>query len=1221
MRILLTRVLTAAALVLAGPRLEAQISTDIIRGRVTDQDAKALEGVEVKATSYQGNVSKTATTDRGGRFTIAFINGEGDYWITMRKLGFAQKRFEIKKLGDEEVMIADARLLSAIATIDGMTVTAQKDRALPNRNGKDADVGGGERPLTNANVAPDEAGSLAAMAAAAGFQIVPGLDGAPDMYSVLGLTNDQNNVTFNGLGSGISALPPDVLATTSINPYPFDVSKGGFSGAQITIQTLPGSNFSRRAITSANIAPALEWADRTAAEQGLKYTNVRFGGNAAGPISTDRAFYNTAYSVARRTSDSQTLLNTGPAGLAAAGVAMDSVNRLLGYLDERGIAATLAGVPGAETQDLLQGLLNFDMMPSASGTGHSFTLGAAGNYQRTGPVDRGGSLLATPGHADQTTFWGVNGALTHMNYFGFGVLSKTTFGVAARSTSTLPFEDVPEGIVRVTSALPDGGSSVRALSFGGNAIRSSSRSQGFQLNNQLTWFSLDNAHTIRVTSSVAEDAFETDLGQRLAGTFAFNSLADLAANTAASFTRTLSSSTQSGRQLVGNASIGDYWRPTPEIQVQYGVRADANRFVTRPALNADVANALGVNNGVVPNGIYFSPRAGMQWAIGKASEIQYAPGSARPPRAMVHAGAGVFQNMAPATLLAPAMSTTGLPSSTQSITCVGSAVPFPQWRAFVDDASSVPSSCADGSSGSAYATTSPAVRMFDPHFRQPRSVRAAADWSGPILDNRVVLGVQGVVSWGLHQQGTVDANLVRRAAFTLANEGGRPVYAPADAIVPSTGTIAAGGGRVSSAFQSVLVDESSLRNRARELSIDVKPVTARAKLRWDLTYTLLDVREQFFGFASTTGDPFATQWGRSLVAPRHTINARWVDYPVFDVVYLTAAISASSGLPYTPMIASDVNGDGVANDRAFVADPETTSDQALAAAMKSLVGSGSSSARSCLARQLGRLASRGSCQAPWTIDNALLVRFNPRKIGLPKRASVFLTLMNPIGVADLALHGTGGLRGWGQRIPPDQNLLFVRGFDPATRRFSYDVNQRFGSTSPRESATRAIPYLSLSVTLDVGVPRERQLLTQRLDAGRRHEGTRADAAAMRNFGLAAIPNPMAMILTQQRELRMTQAQADSLATLSHSFSTFADSVWMPVATYFAALPESYRTGDAYGRYVSARERTVDYLLALVPDVEGVLTPSQRRQLPLQIANYLDRRVLQFIRSSTLGTGS
>jgi hypothetical protein len=74
------RVLLVAGMLLIVPRGSfAQVSTDIIRGRVTDPDAHPVQGVEVRATSYQGRVTKIATTDKGGRFTIIYINGEGDY--------------------------------------------------------------------------------------------------------------------------------------------------------------------------------------------------------------------------------------------------------------------------------------------------------------------------------------------------------------------------------------------------------------------------------------------------------------------------------------------------------------------------------------------------------------------------------------------------------------------------------------------------------------------------------------------------------------------------------------------------------------------------------------------------------------------------------------------------------------------------------------------------------------------------------------------------------------------------------------------------------------------------------------------------------------------------------------------------------------------------------------------------------------------------------------
>ena len=1204
--------------VLAAPRLAiAQVSTDIIRGRVTDPEAHPVQGADVRATSYAGRVTKATKTDKGGRFTIIFINGEGDYWIDFRKLGFQPKRFELRKVGDEEVMIADARLSSAIVSLDTVNVLEQRTRALPSRSGKDVDVGGGETPLTSRGVSPDQAGSLAAMAAAAGFQLVPGLNGAPDMYSVLGLSGDQNNVTFNGLGSGISALPPDVLATTSINPYPFDVSKGGFSGAQISILTIPGSNFSRRSITNANIAPPLEWADQTAAASGAKFTNVRVGGNAAGPIKLDEVFYNTAYNVGRQLRDAPTLADGNRLGLAAAGVAADSVERLLSFLSQRRLPVGLAGLPDVQTQDVAQGLVNFDLIPSASGTGHSFTLGTALDYRRSRPVERGSLLLATPSHGNQTAFWGANASLVHTNYFWFGVLTKTTLGFAAQGNSIEPYQRAPEGIVRVTSDLATGGSSVRPLSFGGNALRASTRNETVQASNQLSWFSLDNTHTIRVTSSLAHDVFTDESAQAPWGSFVFNSLADLEAGTPASFTRTLATTKQRGSQLAGAVAIGDYWRPVPDVQVQYGIRVDGNRFLSTPTLNPSVAATFAMPNDALPSRAYASPRIGMQWAYGKSPQVAYAPGAARPPRAVIHAGAGVFQNIAPSPFVAPALRATGLPSSTQSIACVGSAAPSPDWEDFVADPGSIPSSCADGSTGTLYGTRAPNVTLFDPGFRQPRSLRVAADWSGSVLDDRFVLGVQGILSNGFNQQGAIDINIARTPQFALSREDGRPVYVSPGAIVPATGSITAGADRVSRDFQDVWMRRSDLRVRSRDVRVNLKPVTANPRLKWDLTYSFLDVREQYYGFTSTVGDPFAVNWSEQPQAPRHTVDVRWFDFPIFDLVYLTTIVHVASGPRYAPMVATDVNGDGANDDRAFVFDPAAASNSATEG-MATLLTTGSSSARACLTKQLGRLASRGSCQAPWTVANAVQLKFNPQRIGLPKRATVSFTVLNPLGIADLSLHGAKGVRGWGEVIPPDENLLFVRGFDAANHRFLYDVNQRFGSTRPRESTTRTLPFVSLGVSIDIGVPRERQLLTQRLDAGRGRPGDRANAETMKNLGTSSIPNPMAMVLTQQAELGLSRTQADSLATLSRKFSVFADSVWTPVAVYLMGLPAGYSHGEAYARYVSARERTVDYLLTLVPLVHDVLTPSQRRRLPSQISNYLDRRVLAFLRSSTAG---
>ena len=636
-------------------------------------------------------------------------------------------------------------------------------------------------------------------------------------------------------------------------------------------------------------------------------------------------------------------------------------------------------------------------------------------------------------------------------------------------------------------------------------VRAANRA--LQLNNQLSWYSDDNKHVIKITSSIAQDGFSDQATLNRLGTYSFNSLSDLAAARPSSFTRTLDPTMPRGSQLVGSASLGDYWRPSQNVQIQYGLRLDANRFLTRPSLNPMVMDSLGLRNDAVPNQVYLSPRFGLQWYYGSSPQIAYAPGAARPPRAVIHLGAGVFQNVATSQLIGPALLSTGLPSSSQSVTCVGSAVPVPDWSSFARDSSSIPNRCADGSTGSVFSSSAPNVTLFAPRFAQPRSLRAAADWSGPILDNRFVLGVQAISSSGLDQAGVVDINLNATTRFSLANEAGRPIFVDPNAIVPSTGVVGIASSRVSNAFHFVTLERSDLAVRASALNVNLKPITANPYLRWSLTYSLLGAREKINGFANTAGNPFDTYWSDRQQNGRHTVTLEWNTLPVFDLLYVSAGLQLVSGQKYTPMIAGDINGDGYANDRAFVFAPNAATDSATGAGMRALLANGTPAARDCLEKQLGRLAERGSCHAPWAANAALRMQFNPQKIGLPKRLAVTLDVRNPLGIADLAL-------AWRERRarlgPADSTRPepVVRARLPSRdAAVWYDVNQRFGSTRPQQSSTHTLPYVSLTFALDIGVPRERQLLTQRLDMGRGRPGLApigGDLAAARHHDRSRI---------------------------------------------------------------------------------------------------------------------
>lgn len=105
--------LAAVAFALASATSAQAQQVDVIRGTVTGPDGKPLEDVRVTATSFSGNVNRTARTDRNGRFTITFPGGEGNYFVEFAAIGYGGRRHEVRRTADQEILVADARLQQA----------------------------------------------------------------------------------------------------------------------------------------------------------------------------------------------------------------------------------------------------------------------------------------------------------------------------------------------------------------------------------------------------------------------------------------------------------------------------------------------------------------------------------------------------------------------------------------------------------------------------------------------------------------------------------------------------------------------------------------------------------------------------------------------------------------------------------------------------------------------------------------------------------------------------------------------------------------------------------------------------------------------------------------------------------------------------------------------------------------------------------------------------
>ena len=1195
---------------------------DVIRGRVVDPDSNPVANVQVSATSISGNVTRTARTGGDGRFTITFPNGDGDYMVAFNHPGFALKRFEVKRTADQDILVADTKLTRDLTTLD--TVRVQGSRARPKRDDVKPDIGGTERPVNSQALTADQQGDLAAMAASLpGVLFLPGSNGDPSGFSVLGLDGSQNSNTLNGMDFGGSNIPRDAQVSSSLVTAPYDVSRGGFSGGQFNVSTSSGTNFIRRSASLVMDAPALQWTDPAARALGQPYTNLNLSGGLSGPIQFDKSFYNFSYQLGRRSNPWHSLLNTDALGLQTAGIAPDSVSRLLGILGQDQVPATMRGVPGQKLTD--QGLVlgSFDWAPPSSTTGQALNLTVNAGWFKFNPLSMGPTEL--PAHSGSMTNWNAGVQARHTAYFGFGILTETGLSVSASRRYGTPYLNLPSGSVRVNSDFANGTAGLQDVAFGGSQfLNTSNASRSVDLRNQLSWFSLDNKHRLKLATEIRRDAYSLDqTGNRL-GTFTFNSLSDLQAGAPATFTRTLLPRTRSGGEWVGGLSLGDSYRYSPDLQVQYGVRLDGNRYEGTPQANPQVQQTFGVRNDLVPNRLYVSPRIGFSWSYGVAPEIGGFLGAVRGPRAVVRGGIGLFQNVGRVTDIGSAVDNTGLATGLQQLTCVGAAAPVPDWSQYLSDPSTIPTQCAGGGSGTVFSNSAPNVILFARDYNAPRSLRSNLQWSGPILDNRFQATFGATYSMNLNQQSSVDLNFNPVVAFRLPAEGNRPVFVQPASIVPATGAIASSDAHVSSAFNRVTQMRSDMRSESEQLSVQLAPTGFNTNYSWSLSYTYQNVRDRVRGFGdgfgggNTAGNPLDVTSSRSSYDARHQIQYS-LGYNFFDWVRVNWYGNFRSGTPFTPLVAGDINGDGYANDRAFVFDPAQTTDPTLASAMQSLLAGSSGRVRSCLERQLGQVAGRNSCEGPWTSSASMSIAFNPIKVHMPQRATLSFQISNPLGAADLLLHGQNHTHGWGQSAVPDASLLYVRGFDAQTQQYQYQVNQRFGATNPQLTTFRSPVTLTAMLRVDVGPTRERQLLVQQLDRGRTHEGIRLTQPILRAlYGSGGLTNPLSVILRQQDTLQLTVVQADSVATMNRWYIVHLDSIWTPITNYFAALPDRFDEGEAYNRYRRGREASVDLLLKLSPEITGLLTDAQRRRLPSIVASYLDPRYLSAIRSGTAG---
>lgn len=336
---------SAVALSMAGVAM-AQVTTSSIRGQVTNDEGQAVAGALVTVTDPTTGLTRTATTNNVGQYTIRSLPISSDYVVSV-----TSDDLQGQYLEDVGLSLGDATQVNFTLSADSearqetIVVTASAADLAPTATGPSASFGLEtlqKAPAINRNITDvlrldpriyvDESrGDINAVQCG-------GKNSRFNSLTVDGVRmNDNFGLNSNGYPTERIPFSYDAIEQVAVELAPFDVQYGGFSACNINAVTKSGTNEFHGYLfgdyTNDGLrADSLEGDDITTGE----YDEYRYGFGVGGPIIKDKLFFFAAYEKL----EGVNLFDRGPLGSGA----VNEVNITQAEVDEiRNIAMELYG--------------------------------------------------------------------------------------------------------------------------------------------------------------------------------------------------------------------------------------------------------------------------------------------------------------------------------------------------------------------------------------------------------------------------------------------------------------------------------------------------------------------------------------------------------------------------------------------------------------------------------------------------------------------------------------------------------------------------------------------------------------------------------------------------------------------------------------------------------------------------------------------------------------
>ncbi|MBY0478733.1 MAG: carboxypeptidase-like regulatory domain-containing protein [Chitinophagaceae bacterium] len=1013
-------------------------STDAsVTGTVLNNEQKPLAGATVMITNTSTGFKSSTQTNAKGNYYFRQLPLGSPYIVEVSFVGYKKQMKENLSINLGDQVIADFVLTEnssdlAEVVIRSNTLTSRIDRFGASTAISSSTIR--QIPAQNRNFS-----NLASLSPLANGANLGGQRFSSTNYLIDGVSA-RNNLTSGEIGRGPFSLSMEAIREFEIITNVYSVTQGRQGGGTISAVTKSGTNNLTGSVFNYFRSDALSSKfDIRGNRRTQKFTNNQYGFSLGGPIIKNKLHFFTAFdredaSAPFFIADIKT--EADEIALRISKQALDDVLRIARA--KYGLSNNKQTGEFGRKTTANTFLLRFDWQINEK---NRLTLrNNFSNWNDPTSVNDNNNI-------NLYEVWGdfksqENSTLLSLRtQVRSNVLNelKVQYQTATRNyipNKELPSANIPRAIVTVRSTLPNGTQGNTNVQLGGQRFNPEDNLENqWQLIN--TTFITKGKYNFTFGTDNTLTYLDTYISNEQNGRFIFNSLADFDNLNPSRYAREVPlKGVPSVQQYVFNGSLFGEMQffPVKNLEATVGLRWDVTSYLTAGDYNPVVEKELGLrtdNNPTDWNNI--QPRIQLTWDVkGKRTDIiKFGAGlfSANP---ITYAQVNNIQNSG--TMVAAIDVTRPTDGSINR-------VPVPDFPSYRDNPSTAPGLIAG-------VPTVSTINLNDADLQVPSIFKANLSYNKILLQGKLRVGANFLFAYTYNNYVYLDRNLVDQPFFTLANENNRGVFVPASSI-SSAGITNNVLGRKTQAVGRTL----EFTNGALLYS---NTAIADAEYRYykdgyiNVSYTYNVTRDN----TSYNGNVANTSTFRPVKSdPRDLSEINFSDNqfrhkivvfgstPTWKGFSLSGRFTGVGGTRFSLTVDADINGDFVGgpgndNDLAFIFNPfDSKTPSSIRTSMEKVLNNPDNRIKDYIRKNLGKIADRNGGENPFAgvIDIRLTKDFKiskKQKFTLSADVFNFANLLN---------------KKWGRNFNQgNQTLLFVTGFDQATKQYNYRVNENVG---------------------------------------------------------------------------------------------------------------------------------------------------------------------------------